>query len=195
MVRVFNILTIIKKIYYLNFMKSYHNFIFEHYINLHTKDTKEKYADIVWEILQKSYAKIGGFKSVNSKDEMIETIGMWKLVKKNNEIVAVAVYKDIFGRKLYGLGSDGTQEGKYQLLKLLKDDATLNRSYAEVSGKMEEHYTNLGFNPIPSYLAEELLNKSGKEIISKDSDGYHYTRLIGGEKFIKIMFGNVVGFK
>lgn len=176
-------------------MITYNNFIFEHYINANTKETKSKYVDVVWEILQKSYAKIGGFKSVNSKEEMIETNGIWKLVKKNNQIVAVAVYKDLFGRKLYGLGSDGTKEGKYQLLKLLKDDANLLRSYAEVSGKMEEHYINLGFTAIPSDIAEQLLNKSGKAIISKSEDGFHYSRLIGGEKFTKIMFGNIENLK
>lgn len=63
-------------------MITYNNFIFEHFINANTKETKSKYVDVVWEILQNSYTKIGGFKSVNSKEEMIETNGIWKLVKK-----------------------------------------------------------------------------------------------------------------
>lgn len=45
-----------------------------------------------------------------------------------------------------------------------------------------------GAKPIPNTLAEVL---TGKEIIEKDSDGYHYVRAINGHEHRKIIYGFV----
>ena len=156
----------------------------EAYINLLKKEEKEKYVDIVWDILQKSYAPLGGYKSVASKDELINDSFLWKLIKKDNKIITVAIYKDKFGRKGMGKGSDGSVEGKRGLIKIIEEDIKLNRSWGEVSGKLAEIMIEKGAIPVPNTMAAKI---TGKNIISLNPDGYHYTRMIGGQPHEKII--------
>jgi hypothetical protein len=100
----------------------------------------------------------------------------------------VRVYKDRFGRKGIAAGSDGSAVGKEELTKIIIDDIKLNRSWAEVSGAPERIMTKFGANPIPNTLAAML---TGKEILDLNTDGYHYTRLIAGKPYEKIIFGTV----
>ena len=81
--------------------------LFEHVINTSSRQDKLKYKDEVWNILQLSYQYIGGIKGsgFSSADEMVEKIPYWKLVKKNDKIVAVMLYKDKNGRKMVACGS------------------------------------------------------------------------------------------
>jgi hypothetical protein len=164
-------------------------FLIETYINVIRPEDKRKYASQVWDILQNSYATLpGGFATAATVDELIEKSWMWKLVKKNDKIVAVQIYKDQYGRKGIAVGSDGSSVGKYELTKMVIDDIKLNRSWAEVSGAPEHIMTKFGASPIPNTLAATL---TGKEILSLNDDGFHYTRLIAGKPYEKIIFGTV----
>ena len=89
----------------------------ERFLTLISNSERSKYLDIVWDMLEKSYAKIGGFKSVDSKDTLIKETSLWKLVRKNNKIVAVSIYSDKLGRKAIGGATDGTDEGKKLFIK------------------------------------------------------------------------------
>lgn len=164
-------------------------FLIETYINVIRPKDKRKYASQVWDILQNSYASLpGGFATAATIDELIEKSWMWKLVKKNDKIVAVQIYKDQYGRKGIAGGTDGSYTGKIELNKIIIDDIKLNRSWAEVSGAPEHIMTKLGASPIPNTLAATL---TGKEILSLNDDGFHYTRLIAGKPYEKIIFGTV----
>lgn len=167
----------------------FHEILTETYINVMNPKDKQKYASQVWDILQQSYASLpGGFASAATVDELIEKSWLWKLVKKNDKIVAVQIYKDQYGRKGIAGGTDGSALGKEELTKIIIDDIKLNRSWAEVSGAPERIMTKLGANPIPNTLAAML---TGKEILDLNTDGYHYTRLIAGKPYEKIIFGTV----
>ena len=168
-------------------MKS-HEFLTERVLNLHDVTSKEKYADAVWDILQKSYEKIGGFKSAPDTETLIHDTGLWKVVTRNGQISAVNLYKDKFGRKSIASGTNGTEQGKRDFLMLKNEDVKLGRAWAEVSGAPEKILARQGAKPIPNKFAQLLTDK---EILELNPDGYHYTRLIGGEPHEKIIYGVV----
>lgn len=164
------------------------NLLLERFVNLHTPLEMSKYIDVIWDILEKSYAKIGGFKSATDKQDLMAKAGLMKLVTKNGKVVAVKIYKDELGRKSIAGGTDGSDEGKQWLVKICEEDIKLNRAWGEVSGAMEHIMLKKGAVPIPSSMAAKIL---GKPILSYDPDGYHYTREIQGEPHTKIMVGDV----
>lgn len=163
----------------------------ERYITLLTPNDRSKYVDVVWDIMEKSYAKLGGFKSADDKQDLLDKTSIWKLVRKNGKIVAASLYKDKFGRKCIASGTDGTSEGKSALMQMWLEDTKQNRAWGEFSGPSEHIKLKQGIKPIPNKYASEILDKP---IISLNPDGYHYTRMIAGEPHEKILAGNVEGF-
>lgn len=158
----------------------------ERYVNLLTPTDKEKYVDVVWDMMQQAYKPIGGFKSATSKDDLIQDTNLWKLVKRGDKIVSAAIYKDKNGRKSIAIATDGTLQGKSDLVKMKSDDIRLHRSWCESSGKAESFLKRLGAKPVSNKFAAKL---TGKEILGYDVDGIHYTRLIQGEPHVKGIYG------
>ena len=153
-----------------------------------------KYADEVWDILQKAYAYCGGMAGMDSVEQLIDETDMWKMVRKNGKIVAVNTYSNKrSGRKICYGGQDGSEEGKIALKKILEEDFRLKdrQSWAEVSGPMEVTVLKQGAMPIPAYIAELIMKDKTFDNIHKD--GFHYTRMIGGEPHTKLMVGNFAG--
>lgn len=196
-------------------MITFRKYITESVRNLIGADEdKKKYADSVWDILQKSYAPIGGIKGsgFESKLSMIQSIPFWKLYFKNSRLVAVAMYKDNQGRKGVAYGTDGTAVGKTALADIFKND--FGRSYEELSGsafsfvmKNVPKYALMPYFISPSKIAKIL---SGDKIIlptqeyvndnlSKSDQGmwnryqelhdFFYVREIGGKPHLKIAIG------
>jgi hypothetical protein len=162
--------------------------ILERFVNLHTKQEMLPYIDTIWDILQKSYAPIGGFLTASSKEDLINKTGLAKLVRKDGKIVAVKIYKDDKGRKSIAAGTDGSEEGKRWLIKMFQEDVNLGRAWGEFSGKAEHLMLKHGGVPMPNALAAQVL---GKPIISLHPDGFHYTREIMGEPHEKILIGTM----
>lgn len=167
-------------------MKIFEIALFEHVVNLHTSEEKEKYIDEVWDMLQKAYAGIGGFKSATSKEDLIQNSSIWKLVRRNKKLVSVGIYRDLHGRKSIAIATDGTIQGKKDLMKVRDDDIKLQRSWCECSGAVESLMKKIKAIPLDNKLAAKL---TGKEIIGYDIDGVHYTRLIQGEPHVKVLYG------
>lgn len=163
--------------------------LIERVLNLHDKESKAKYADQVWDILQKSYANIGGFTIHPDAEDLAAKSGIWKIVRRGPEITAVTIYKDKLGRKISAVGTNGTDQGKADYRMLQAAESTQKRSWVEASGAIERMMSK---DPnaviIPNKYASALLNK---EILSYDPDGVHYTRMLGGEPKAKMMFGFV----
>ena len=169
----------------------FNQIITEHVLNLLSREEREEYKDIVWDIMQKSYAKVGGFKSAVSPEELVTTTNLWKLVVRptpegGRRVTAANIYRDTFGRKSVAAGTDGTMQGKKDYIMIKDEDVKLMRAWAEVSGAPEVLFRRAGAKPISSKFAAEL---TGKEIVSYNDDGYHYTRLILGEPHEKMIMG------
>jgi len=173
--------------------KDYKN-INENIINVfYTKD-KEKFVDIVWDLLTKSYANIGGIKGsgFQSKNNMIEKIKMWKISRRDNKIVAGLLYKDKGMRKTVAVFTDGSSVGKKDLEKMLRDD--FERSSIEVSHSLMKFLEK----KIPSTVKKYVVDTSKvSDILGKDIeiiDDTHYKRDINGTVITKMMLGNIKKF-
>lgn len=180
----------------------YQEILNERVLNLHTKEEKLRYAQEVWDMLQRSYADIGGFKSAGSIEELVDEPGYWKVVRRGDKITAVNIYKRVPKTKTFKTIASATEtvydpEKKrhkatppgfkdYEMVK--SADIKLKRSWSEVSGKAEKMLDRGGAKPIPNKYAELLTDK---KIIELNPDGYHYTRLIHGEPHEKIIYGFV----
>lgn len=163
--------------------------ITERFININSKEEMEKYIDKIWDMMQRTYSYLdGGFATASSPEELIRKTHYAKLVKKNDTIIAAALYKDSHGRKGIAKGSDGTKEGLMAVKQIYVEDMKFNRAWGELSGKAESFALKNGGIPVPNTMAAELL---GKEIKSLNPDGFHYTREIGGADHEKIIVGNV----
>jgi len=184
-------------------MNLFEELLSERYINAFSNKEKEIYKNDVWKMIQAAYAPIGGHKGKEfaSPDTMVRMVPMWKLVKKNNIIVAAALYKDSGGRKRIAIATDGSDEGRMEIRKLVADD--FSRSFVEVSGpsffSMSKH---LGDDFLVKYAktraqAHKIL---GDQLFTPDPTDpmvvktpalakYMYSRMIGGHKHTKIMLG------
>lgn len=113
-----------------------HEILTERFVNLigdGDQVQKHRYKQQVFDILQRTYASIGGIKGsgFDSADDMVTNIPFWKLALKDGKLVAVILYKDKTGRKSVASGSDGTTLGMLTLKNMIQ--AEPDRSYAEKS--------------------------------------------------------------
>lgn len=99
------------------------------------KDKREQFADQIWDILQHSYAKIGGIhgSGFKNKEDMIDNLPLWKVFRRGDEVKAVIMYKDKQGRKSVSMGTDGSIDAKKMIQKMKSDEMQTKRSYGEVS--------------------------------------------------------------
>jgi hypothetical protein len=153
-------------------------------------------------MLERSYKKIGGFKSAADPEELVLTPGYWKLVRRDGKITAVNIYKRSEKTKNYKSIASATETeldpvtGNYRAtprgLKdynmLKNEDLKMKRSWSEVSGAAEVLLKRAAAIPVSNKFAEVL---TGKRVLSLDDDGFHYTRLIQGEPHTKIIYGFV----
>jgi hypothetical protein len=118
-------------------MLRFKQYINETIDNLFITDTdkRKKYVDQVWDILQHSYAKIGGIHGSGFKDkeDMIRNLPLWKIYRKGDHVKAVIIYKSKNGRKSVAMGTDGESDTKAMIGKMKQDEFSTGRSYGEVS--------------------------------------------------------------
>ena len=149
----------------------------EHYVTLITAEQKEKYKHIVWDILQKSYESAGGFWTHKDPDELVELTTIWKLVRKNDKIIAAAVYRDKSGRKCVGMGSDRTLAGVEAVMGIMKEDQSpkLRRAWVEISPRLEKLWKEIGGRRLNSKLAGLILQTDTTPL-----DDFQYKRKVAG---------------
>lgn len=180
----------------------YKEFLIETVLNLHSPEDKMPYAKQVWDMLQRSYQNIGGFKSAASLEELVNEPGYWKIVRRGDKLTAVNIYKKSPKTKTFKVIASATEtdfdikKNRYKATALglsdydamKKGDVKMKRAWAEVSGPVEALMKRTGALPVPNEYAELL---TGKQIVDLSDDGYHYTRLIHGEPHEKIIYGFV----
>jgi hypothetical protein len=164
-----------------------------------------KAAPELFQMLLKSYKRIGGLKGKGFKsvEDMIENIPFWKIIRKQNKPVAAILYKDKDGRKAVAMATNGSRAGLLAITKAFQDDVLQERAYLEISG------AGLSFNkkrlPADMTIADVAIEfKNVKKLIpgaTRPSDGdaevsahpelkdFFYSRNIAGEQHTKIMLG------
>lgn len=174
------------------------------------KEQRELYAKEVWNLLQDAYKDLGGLKGsgFNNMDDMIKNIPMWKVYKRDGEVVAVMMYKDKDGRKRVAMGARDDR-GKLYIASQLKEE--FKRAYFEVSGPsygfikkqvgvlflrkyvktIDEVKKILPNDEIVPYLKwlSDGNPRSDKVKDQEDMLEYFYVREIGGKFEPKIMLG------
>lgn len=199
-------------------MGDFKNFIelkeaFTNAVGERDRAVKEKYKQQVWDLLQKSYAAIGGIKGsgFSSADEMVDKIPMWKMIARNGVVHAVVLYKDKGGRKSVAMGSDGSDFARKHIASLAP--AELTRSYAEKSkAALGLQMKSMPWDVLKSFThtateAARIIKDPITAIKSvprakwpKDAQltlakypqliDYGYLREIGGTQVFKVMFGS-----
>ncbi len=195
-------------------MLNYKEFLQESFVNaigVTALDKKKKYLDQVWDIIQSSYAPIGGIKGSGfEKKESMLDLPMWKMSIKDGKVNAVVLYKDKSGRKSVASATDGTEEGKKKAVEMYKAD--IFRSYGEKSK------TALGIllKTIPENIIKQFMiePKDVSKILKEDDiipiknykgeipedakltiskypyvNDYGYLRKLGKEYVFKVMIG------
>ncbi len=155
---------------------------------------REEVRPQVAKLLQQSYKEIGGYAGFASgSDEESQAIHNdisscnMKVTKREDAVTSVVLYRDKHGRKSVGIGTDGTMQGKKDLMDVVKADHKLKRSWSEVSGAPEKIKVKLGTPYVPKEDAPKLTGK--KDIQFDDDDPYHYTRQIGDRRRTKAIVG------
>ena len=191
--------------------------LLETYVNLVGDDEKvlakkEKYVDQVWDLLQHSYADIGGIKGngFTTKEEMIREIPFWKLGVRDGKVHAAIMYKERNGRKSVAAGSDGSKEADFFITELFAKE--LQRAYGEKSkAALGKTLKITPWEVLEPFIKtpEEASELLGKEVISvadypaddlpedaQDTLGrkpqlykYGYLRKIQGEMTFKVLLG------
>lgn len=151
------------------------------------KDSIKPYEDIVWDMLQRAYAKKRGYRGLRRKED-IRTCTLLKLVwslNNDNEtaIGACALYKYRDGgyRNIGYAGNIGNVPDYRECVQeIIKDDiAPYDRWYwAEVSGAIEHYFEKHNGFAIPNIYVAKI---TGKDIPQDDllPDGFRYNRLVG----------------
>jgi hypothetical protein len=196
-------------------MLSFLQYLSENYKNFigpNSKEQRERWADEVWSILQKSYAPIGGIKGkgFNSKQDMIDNIPFWKIYTKNDKVVAAAFYKDKGGRKAVAIVTDGSDLGKKIVADIYK--ASLGVSYGEKSGPaLGTMMKTIDWDVLKNFMftPDQLEKISGDKVIRVEKFGvdnlndkdkftydkfpklrpYFYVRELDGEMHLKAAMG------
>lgn len=177
-----------------------------------TIESKKKYVDQVWDILQNSYASIGGIhgNGFKNKEDMINNIPFWKLSTNNGKVNAVIMYKDSNGRKSVAMGTDKSDISKDKIKHMVSKD--FERAYGEKSGSA----LGLLLNTVPFDVLEPFIKTpiQVQQILKKDKiislkdypheldtntkktldkypqlTKYGYFRDIGGSLHFKVMIG------
>ena len=195
-------------------MKTFNTFIAERFINAlpNDEELKRKWADRVWNLLQKSYAEIGGIKGggFENKESMIAKIPMWKMAVKDGKLLAVILYKDKGGRKSVAMGAEGGDQAKAIVKNMFQQE--VKRSYGEKSKKaLGAMMKSMDWNILEPFLLtpDQVKRTSGDDVqpvakmktsdLPKDAQftlnkypmlkPYGYLRAIGDEMIFKISLG------
>lgn len=170
-------------------MISFSEYVNETVINAVDSKSKEKYSKDIWDLIQLSYKDIGGIKGNGFENitNFIDNTKMWKFTKHQNKILAGIIYKDKSYRKAVAVFTNGSKEGKNELIKLLKAD--FERSLIEVSHGL----LNFLEKKVPVLIKKYAIpSDSVSSIINKDVtviNKYKYQRLINNEPITKMLLG------
>ena len=162
--------------------------------NITSTHEKSFIVDDVFTILQDTYRDVKGGLHFKSKDDLISTTDLWKVIFLEETIVGIIIYKAKKGLKMVALGIANFLERKSQsFIKTMFSHIfklTFSNTWMEVSEDVEKFIIKHGGKRffIQNSLATQL---TGKKILSLHEDGYHYTREINGVMKTKVIVGTV----
>jgi len=158
-------------------------------IKVHTNRAKAQYIHEAWNILEEAYKNVKGGLFFKSKDELISSTSLWKVILHHNKMIGITVYKAKHGLKLVALAVSmkAKELAKTALRKVVKAD--LKQCWMELSEAAEKFVMGLGGDKyiIPNRLVASIIDKE----VGPTSDGIHYMRNIMGEEKQKVLLGTI----
>lgn len=172
-------------------------FITESYVNIWTPADKMSIVDEIIPLLHKSYEAVKGGVGNIDIDNLVNTPGLWKLVRRNGKIIAGKLYRNFKGRKTRLTLHNGSREARDEIHNIMQIDMDQGRSWTEASGAVEHLLLKKGGKPQPNVEAPMTLKRPGSQFSFKDpktgeDDGIHYWRNVGGGNVKRlVIIGNV----
>lgn len=152
-------------------------------------ETKEKYLDKVYAILEESYSKVEGGLNFESKQDLLKNTSVWKLMFCAEKLIGVVVYKSKLGLKLVALGLVKAYKelAIKRLYRILKSNLT--RTWMEISEGFEKFV--LKISGVERFIHANNVAEAftQKQIIEQCADGVHYKRDINGVIKTKLIVG------
>jgi len=159
-----------------------------HVEELRRLEDKILVVDEIFDILKRAYSSVKGGLHFKSKDDLLLSTDLWRIIYIDTEPIGVLIYKAKFGLKMVALGVSDIyrKEAKTILARILRE--TLSRTWMEVSEGMERFMLKIGCEKffVPNIFVAQLTKKS---IIKLCDDGYHYIREINGIPKRKVIVG------
>lgn len=151
----------------------------------------------IFNLVQESYRDEGGFKGASDARNLIRDTDLAKLVfDENDNIVALALYRDdLDGHKRFCSATNKLNPRyKEAHQEIIKSDIEpySNWYWTTASGKNEYYFKKHKGNPIPNYIAVELLGLSANPTLNIEPDGLHFSYMSKGDDptlLRKMMFG------
>ena len=154
-----------------------------------------KWADKVWDMLELSYADVGGLQSYRDFNDFVKKRHIIEIViSEDGNLLSCATYRRIEGSlKLTAIGCDQSQIGKLALEQIIQNNIINSdlHYWAEVSGAIEHYFKKHNGFPMPNTLASKILQINENDIKLSNKDKVHYSRPIGinREYYTKMIFG------
>jgi hypothetical protein len=185
-------------------------FLTERFFNAINTNDKTKYAQVIWDMIQRSYAEIGGIhgSGFNNIEDMINSNYMFKVGLSAGTPVMATIYKNKDGsRKKVAMGTDGSEEGLAMAKQTLKAELSTGRAYGEFSGAVfgaaKKLYPPDVLKPmlVPAANVAAMIGKriepgAGSDMRTTGAndpyEAYYYQRIIGGEMHTKVAYGDPV---
>ena len=163
---------------------------------LYEPEEVEKYLPLVWDMLKKSYEKLGGLQSYSDYNDFKKKKHLLMVVRDfdNQDLLACAVFRRIGeSLKMTAIGCNQEDDGKLAIQQIVQHTITeLKLHYwAEVSGAIERYFKRHNGYPMPNTIASKIIGVSDNLVIPSKKDMVHYDRIIGKneERFTKMIYG------
>lgn len=176
-------------------MKSFKGYIKGKWSTLSNSEVKSN-TDVtkqIGEILQSVYSQFpGGHRQFTSSDPVgTDDVDVIDTDDDSAVDAVILTQREGKGRRIHGMGTDGSKEAKHQMLKRVKEILSVRGNYTEISGRPAEILMGMGVKPIDDRKRVEAIVKRDPKVEFEWLGNGWYARTFSGGKWMKkIMVGN-----
>jgi hypothetical protein len=176
-------------------MKSFKGYIKGKWFTLSNSEVKSN-TDVtkqIGEILQSVYSQFpGGHRQFTSSDPVgTDDVDVIDTDDDSAVDAVILTQREGKGRRIHGMGTDGSKEAKHQMLKRVKEILSVRGNYTEISGRPAEILMGMGVKPIDDRKRVEAIVKRDPKVEFEWLGNGWYARTFSGGKWMKkIMVGN-----
>ena len=159
--------------------------------------------DSLWDLCQRAYEPIGGFKCLSRKSDIHKRVSLVKLVYDLNtdgeeDLGACALYRDNLGglKAIAYAGNKGIVPSYRECVQeLVKDDIAQYDSwyFVEASDAIEHYFEKHGGYAIPNRYVSSVLQRN-IDSTNLSPDGFHYNTTVGLGQDRSVVAKQLFGF-